>query len=612
MNCYRFLPLFPLLVTCPATVIAAEEISNAGEIVISANRIPVPAREIGTSVTVLSEEDILAYGNISMSTVLRQSPGISASNYGGQGQTTSLRIRGEENYRTQIRYDGLLLSDPGSPQISPNVEHILSQNVSRVEILRGPQGLSYGADAGGVINISSRRPDAGIQGALDMQGGSFGTQEASGNIGAASSTGDVFLAFTDFATDGFNSRADDTVLADDDGYDNTTLHFRGGLNLSDKLRLDLVHRDVKGDTQYDICGFPTGYDCQSSFDQQANRLALDYRGESLTHSLSYSRFDTERDNATAGVPSFSSEGELTRIEYLGSATQLPGTTLVFGADLEEARNNDIGRDNRGLFLEYLSDFSEQLFINAGVRHDDNDDFGNNTSWRLSGAYLFTLDNAATLKLRSSYGTGFRAPSPYETDYNRGPFAYPPASLVNLEQESSKGFEAGVEYTDTRMHLEATYFNQKVEDAIYFDLSGFSGYLQDPGQSASSGIELHGTMALGEHNTLTANYTYNDTKRPGGSQRLRRPKHLLNLGSSFSLWQERLQFNAFYRMSRDAIDEEGPLEDFAVLDLSAYFNATDSLTLYGRVENLLDEEYQEVLGYNAAERTFYLGIRLNIR
>src|SRR5690606_8323497 len=187
---------------------------------------------------------------------------------------------------------------------------------------------------------------------------------------------------------------------------------------------------------------------------------------------------TDRDNLSNGVSSFPAKGELNRWEYIGTATNLPGFDLVFGGDFEEALNNDIGRDNVGIYGEYISDFSDNLHLTAGARHDDNDDFGTNTSYRASAAYLIDLADGNALKFKTAYGTGFRAPSPYEIAYNSGPFASPPASLVSLKQETSKGHEFGIEYLADTLRLEAVYFDQDVEDAITFDLDAFSGYIQD--------------------------------------------------------------------------------------------------------------------------------------
>jgi len=585
------------------------------ELVITSSRIPLPLRQIGTSIFVITAEDIQAHGNLSMTDVLRQSPAVAVSNHGGAGQTTSLRIRGEEGFRTLTIMDGLRLSDPSAPQVGPILEHLLSSGINRVEILRGPQGLAYGADAGGVLNVSSRSGSKGLQASVDAQSGKFGTSQISANVGGGNSSMDFFVSASAFETDGFNALVADNISADKDGYENSTVHVRGGVNLNDAWRVDLVHRHVDSETLHDNCFSPTqnGHDCLAQYQLDATRLALNHDGANFTHSLSWNRTDTTRDHFSSGSFSFGAQGELERWEYMGSATRLPGFKLVFGADLEDARNNGVGRDNVGVFVEYLSEFSDTLYLTAGLRHDDNDDFDTNTSHRTSVAWLVDLPDATMLKFKGSLGTGFRAPSPYEIQYNSGPWASPPASLVSLQQETSRGWEGGVEYVrGKQLHLEAMYFNQKVENAVNFDQVSWSGYLQDFGTSNSKGIELSGDWTMTGNWRLRANYTWNDTERPNGEQRLRRPRHLFNTGLSWFSSDARMNINAFLRASRDSIDllfgAPVELKDFEVLDLTANFSLTKNLQLFGRLENALDENYQQVAGYHTAGRAAYFGFR----
>lgn len=597
-------------------LLAQADSNQLEEIVVVANRIPLPLRQIATSISVINAEEIAAHGNTSLVNVLRQLPSIGISSNGGAGSATSLRIRGEEGFRTQTRFDGLKLADPSGTQVGPQLQHLLSSGIGRVEILRGPQGLSYGADAGGIINISSQQTEESFTANLDAQGGSFGTQQLAANVGGTSERADFFLSLSDFETDGFNTRNSDSVLADDDGYENTTIHARLGFDITEDLRLDLTHRNVQGELNFDGCfSGGTVHDCASDYDLEASRLGLEYSTGGFSHSLAYSVTETDRENLALGVSSFTAAGELERWEYIGSATELNGFDLIFGFDLEQESNNGVDRDNEGYYLEFLSDFSDNFFITAGMRQDDNDDFGSHTSYRVSAAYLIDLSSSDTLKFKSSIGTGFRAPSPGEVAYNAGAFASPPASLVSLKEEQSKGIELGVEYfSGNRTRLELVFFDQDVEDAIFFDLAGFSGYLQDIGNSESTGYELSGEYALNENVLLTANYTHNETERPNGLQRRRRPEELANVGVMYKALNDKLKINAFYRTSSDASDERfgSPvaLEDFEVLDITASYSINDSIEIYGRLENALDENYQEIIDYNSADRASYIGVRLS--
>ncbi len=598
-----------------ATNVSGQSNNDVEEIIVTSNRIPVPLRQIGTSVSIMDEFEIEAHGNLSLTDLLRQMPAVGSSSNGGIGKTTTVRVRGEEGFRTLTYIDGMRLQDPSAPQITTDFSQLLSDGIGRIEILRGPQGLAYGADAGGVINISSRTTEEGFTANVNAQTGEFGTNQLSGNLAGKSGSVDYFLAVTDYETDGFNTRDSDSVLMDDDGYNNTSIHGRLGINLSDEWRVELVHRDVDGANEYDGCfdsaTFATVHECTNEYDLTASRVGLSYDSGSFNHSLSFTSTESDRQDYTAGIPSFGGVGEQERFEYIGSATELPGFDLVFGADQQEDTSNGRSRDNTGVFLEYLSDFSDDLFFTAGLRHDDNDDFGTNTSYRLSAAYLVDL-GAGTLKFKSAYGTGFRAPSPFEIEYNNGPSAFPPASSTNLVQEESEGWEAGIEYFNDGLRLEAVYFDQDVENAIFFDLAAFSGYLQDIGTSTSKGVELTAEISITDSLRVNGNYTYNDTERPDGTQRLRRPENLFNVGLLYSAFDGRLSVNGFYRQQADSLDTVGPLEDFGVLDLTASYQISESFRIYGRVENLLDEEYEEVIGFNTADSAAYIGLHFQFR
>ena len=136
---------FIVLIVPSGRVQAQSATSFFDEIVVTPSLVPMALRRIGNSVSVISESEIEAYGNLALTEILRQLPAISSSNNGGRGKTTTLRVRGEEGFRTLILFDGMRLSDPSSTQISTPLEHLLSDGIGRIEVLRGPQGLAYGA-----------------------------------------------------------------------------------------------------------------------------------------------------------------------------------------------------------------------------------------------------------------------------------------------------------------------------------------------------------------------------------------------------------------------------------------------------------------------------------
>lgn len=255
MNKFSFFIALTLAAATPSQAVAQSTSSEnrLEEIVVTSSRVPMPMRQIGTSISVVTQEEIAERGFSSLYDVLRSQPSIGVTNAGGAGKATSLRVRGEEGFRTLVLLDGIDISDSSTPQVTPRMEYMLSSGIERVEILRGPQGLMYGADAGGVVNITTLAPREGLGGELSAAGGRYGSQEFAGNLGGGNGTADFNLSIADLETDGFNARTTDTVLNDDDGYDNTTVHGRFGWNVTEALRLSLVGRDTDGSTDYDSC-----------------------------------------------------------------------------------------------------------------------------------------------------------------------------------------------------------------------------------------------------------------------------------------------------------------------------------------------------------------------
>jgi vitamin B12 transporter len=587
------------------------------EIVVTSSLIDTPRRQIGTAVSTITADEIELRGYESLGDLLRTQPGISVSNAGGLGQTTTLRIRGEEAFRTLLVIDGVKVVDPSAPQVAPAFDALLSTpDVERVEILRGPQGFLYGADAGGVVNVLTSRGQGPPTARVDLESGAYGTRRADATLSGGGAEGDYFVSAARLTTDGFNSQTVDTVLGDADGADNTTLHVKLGWTPTDRLRLQWVAHDVDASTMFDGCfsaaTFAMSNDCVAGTRQRTQKVSLEQTAAHFDNVFGLSAVDIARDDAADGAPAFATRGKLGRFEYTGSFKPSASTALVYGVDLQQERvasGDARERGQRGYYFEYQGRIGEALYLSAGTRYDDNDDFGAHFSSRVTAAYVRELEDGKSLKYRASLGTGFRAPSLYEMAYNRGPFAYPPAADVTLGEETSGGYDLGVDYdTAGGLHAEVTYFHQRIDDEVFFDLLSFSGYLQTPGRSRSKGVELAALAPLGAHWRITGNWTYNWATDTSGQPRLRRPRNLGNIGVLYEA--DALRFAANYRLSRDALDVGGvALDDYGVLDLSVEYRLSGLVAIYGRIENATDERYQELVGYNTARRAAYVGVRL---
>lgn len=613
------------LSTCTCVVQAQTQSTPALEtITVSAHRIEMPIRQVGVSVSVLDREDIEALGNLSIADTLRSLPGLAVSNSGGAGKQSTLRIRGEEGFRTKILLDGIEVSDSSSTQIQTQLEHYLAADVERIEVLRGPQGMMYGADAGGVINIITRQSEEGFNAGLTTEYGSFQSRQLAAHISGKADKLDYALNLTDFNTEGFNSRSDDSSQ-EKDGYDNTSLAARFGIDITTKWRLESDLRQVEADTEFDACfGLSgTSHNCFANFEQQNYRLALSFQNENFSQQLSWNRSTTERRNYSDNNLGLHIDGELDQLLYVGTYAFSKQNAFLFGVDQQSAdlddRSNPHSRDQLGYFGEWQANYADTFYYTVGLRRDDNDDFGEHNSIRLSSAYLIDLNNNL-LKLKASFGNGFRAPSLYEIAYNQSPFATPPATLLALNEEQSQGYDFGFEYLNNQgFEFEAIYFSQDMENAIEFDLAGFSGYIQRNGKSKARGLELAIRQRLNDNLSLRVNYTYTNTKNNNGEQRIRRPDNTANIALNYRSDDDRLQINLNSRYVSESIDEvydpaifntvRLALDDYALMNLTVSYDLSDNIEIFSRIENLFDEDYVEVVNYNVSGAALYGGMRL---
>lgn len=592
---------FPILVSA----------NKLEEVVVISSGIAMPIRMIGTAVTVIDRQELELKGYAPLAELLRSEVGIAATNTGGMGSATNLRIRGEDGFRSTVLIDGVDISDTTGTQIGPQIHHLMTSiDIERIEILRGPQGFRYGADAGGVIAIQTRQGQQDELGAVTAEYGRYNTAKLSSFISVGSDSGDFFISGTDIRTDGFSSRSDGDQ-AEEDGYENTTVHSKIGWNRDD-LRAQFVLRNVNSSGEFDRCFSDAGYidDCVNTFQQSMARASVDWEQENFSHEFSWNFSAIERASFSAGESGFAPQGEGESFEYLGSYSQDPRLTVVFGSELQsqsldDPYNGESQREQWALLGEVQVEPRDDLFIAAGARYDDNEDFGEHTSIRVSAAQTFALSASSELKLRSSLGTGFRAPSLYEIAYNASndQIVLPP-----LQEETTRGYDLGVDYlNDEDIHLELTYFDQSIDNDISFDLVNYSGYLQDGGKSVSRGWEVAFQVPVAQQWIFEGNYTRNNADTSTGERRSRRPKHTANASVTFNA-DDKITILIAVRALKDIVDNNVRLDNYTVHNASINFAVTPYLDLYSRVENAKDSEYQEVRNYNVAGAAAYFGFR----
>jgi vitamin B12 transporter len=586
------------------------------ETVVVASRTPELLDQLGVSVSVLNHEDIRSFGYPDLGSLLNTLPGVTVTMDGGYGKAAAVRIRGEDGFRTRIVLDGINIADPSSPQISPRIEHLLGSRLSRIEVLRGPQGLLWGADAGGVIMMSTTdsAAETHLEGFFESGGDDYHQAAVNGALTHGGLTGSLSLA--QMKTAGFNARDIDAVNPDRDGYENTSAHAALRAQITPSFSFGFTATSMSGDNDYDGCydtrTFALIHACEDDYEQDAWRASAKWLGDAHDLELSFAASDTERAFYSATALAYQTRGETDTTSLIGAWQVGDGTRVTYGIDHESQSlkdgSSDRSRDNTGIYLEARQRFGQGV-ITAGWRHDDNEDFGTHNSWRVSARH--TLPGMAQdWFIRAAIGTGFRAPSLYEMAYNEGPFSFPPAAGAPLREETSQGWEVGLVGSAGPLAIELIWFDQQIEDAIVFDLASYSGYIQTLGTSTAKGLEMIARLPLTDQWSIEGNFTWLDATERSGADRPYRPEQSgqLSLLWSQSRWSARLTAHHTGRAVDPFLVE---IDETLSVDLSARWAASARWSWELRILNLTDSSDQRLPGYQMPGITGYAGVRLTL-
>lgn len=619
----------------------AEAAAGLSELVVTATRSPQAADRIGQSVTVLDAEAIAASQAVIASDLLGRTPGVSVTRNGGVGGATQLRIRGAETDQTVVVVDGVKLNDPSSTGGGYNFANLVIGDVARIEVLRGAQSTLWGSQAiGGVVNLVTAEPSTPFEGSVAVEGGSDGTAYARAAAGGAGERLVWRLAASRYVTDGGASsyaRGDE-----DDGYRNTQVSGRGRVILGPAASLDL--RALYSSGRNDFDGFPApAYVFADTAEHGETKDLVAYAGfnaalfdGALKNRLAYGYTRTDRDNFNPDQANtdhtFDARGENRRLEYQGVLAFGRTWSATFGAEREEAKMRTASPSAfdpdptparseaviEGVYAQAHGELKPGLTLTAGLRRDEHDTFGGKTVGQL--ALAWSLNEGATV-LRASFGQGFKAPTLYQL--------YSPYGNRSLEAEEADSWDAGIEQrlADGRLRVSAIWFQRRTTNQIdYFSCTGGAdplcvvdgvarfGYYANVAAADTKGVELFGQADLGRL-TIDANYTWTDAENrsPGsnvGRNLTRRPKHQADIAWTYT-WTAGPSATAQVRYVGESFDNasnSNRISGYTLLDLRGAWPVGERVELYGRIENLLDEEYETIRNYGALGRGVYAGVR----
>lgn len=582
---------------------------EADEIIVEGTRLPSPLSETGASISVITADDIELRGYTFALDAIAAAPGVTVNQNGALGGLATVRIRGAGTDQTLVLLDGVPLGDPTAVGGGHDFSILDAGDIDRIEILKGPQSTLWGSDAiGGVVNLVSKKPEDGFGATAFAEGGSFNTFRGGAAVSGAGDTGDFRLSASGITSDGISKAEEDDGNPERDAYDGLTFAGRGGLNLPHDIRLEAIARYMEGETEID--GFPPPtFTLADSDDNSKNeqftasaRLIAPLLDGRLENQLMAGFTDIKR---TGNFGGFASEdnGDRLILRYQGTLTLGDRHRIAAGAEREENEANGDETTINSLFALYEVKPVDRLTLSAGIRNDDHSEFGAATTFRFAGAYQLT----ETITLRGTWGEGFKAPTIFQLTQSFG--VLPPNG--DLQPETSKAFDVGLDFTspDGRAALSVTYFNRDTENQIIFAPN--SRY-ENLAATEAQGIETALDVALPGNFSLSANYAYIDAiDATTGARQIRTPRHSGDAGLIYG--GEKLSGSLIARYNGD--ETEGPfgsdVEEWIRVDLAASYAISEAIEIYGRIENLLDADYQQVSGYGTPGLSGYAGIRVKL-
>jgi vitamin B12 transporter len=575
----------------------------------------LPARQFGGTVRVIDREQIERSNARDVADLLRNIPGVDVVRTGPTGGVTTTFLRGSNSQHTKVLLDGIPVNDPSNASRLFDFGALSLHDIERVEVLQGPQSVLYGSDAiGGVVNVITRKGEGPGRVRASVMGGSFGTHRESVGISGSSDRVHYSVNGEWRQTDGFTAASPRVGGTESDGFALGTVSGRFGWTPDQDTELQYIFRWSDARTEIDDTPFTLGSppsddlhrkNLSEQFFQRIELRRQSWEG-TLEHVVSFSHTHIDREDTDDIFPS-DFAGNSHRFLYQANVYVMPGNTLSAGVDYldENAFSSSpfgtasASQRDTGIFLQDQIDIGNRWFTTVGWRWDNHNAAGSSSTYRLTS--LVDVWETGT-RIRGSIGTGFRAPSLAE---NLFPFGNPA-----LRPETNKGWEYGVEqdFADGLVVVGATYFRNDFRNLILFDLNTFT--LLNIGAGRAHGVELWSQSLLTDTLRMDASYTRTDTQDSAtGLPLVRRPQHKGTLSFRKSFWCNQASTalrGRFIGNRLDARDGSIKLDDYVVWDLTADYYVDRDFRVFGRIDNLFDEDYEEITGFSARPLALFAG------
>jgi vitamin B12 transporter len=624
-------------VTCAnAQEAKTTEPAKVGQILVTGSVLDETLENTGSSVSVVSEQDLKDGQYRNAIDALQQVPGVDVVQSGGNGGNAAVFLRGGNSEHTLILLDGVELNNPATANRSFNMANLTLENIERIEVIRGPQSTVYGSDAmGGVINLVSKKAKQGVNARVTSEAGSYNSFTQVGDVSYGSERFDFSTGITRQDIGGISAADAGDGNKEQDDYQNTSLSNRMRFAPTKDIEATTTTRYTRSHTNLDNRGGVGGDDPNrwiknNEFFTRGD-VSLKLLEETLTPSayISYTRHTLDDTNSpdAASIESLDSmyHGDITTVgsrarwtpgEYfsavLGGETQGERADSYYRSDGAFGPYEDtfFGREARtnSVYLESKLSYNDRAWIDTGVRHDNHSIFGGKTTFKVAPAVRV----AESTKLRGSVGTGFKAPSLVQL--------YSSYGNRDLQAETVTGWDVGIDQDIVADVLSSslTFFRNSYDELITFNPSTF--VLENINKSYTQGFEVGSTLQATEELSMRLAYTYTDTEdEDTGESLLRRPRNKNSVTFVYAPTGNRFRAQLQWRLYSSRFDNDFnsyppqrvSLAGYGIVDLAVSYKLSDSVELISRVDNVFDQEYQEVLGFGTMGAAAYAGIRVEL-
>jgi vitamin B12 transporter len=579
--------------------------------VVTATRTEVAKNQLSAATTVYTRKDIERLQVQTLPELLKGTSGIDMTQQGGYGKTTSVFMRGTNSDQVLVLIDGIKV---GSATLGTTpFEFIPMDSVERVEIIKGPQSSLYGSEAmGGVIQIFTRKGAATEKPniTLDSGGGTYATYRAAGTVSGKWKNNWYTLGSSGFGSHGFNAQQPTpgpfgVNQPDNDGYSNAAVNARVGHHFENKTEVEAFFMRTQGTTNYD-----GNFQNKTNFIEQVVGTSASMDIVENWHSTL--RFGQSQDDQDQFAPdgAFSSKFNSTRwnASWLNQIKLSDNHQLILGSDyrLDGVNSSETYNQNSrydvGVFTELHSQLWDDHFVNASVRFDNNQAFGNYVTGSMGWRYNWNYG----ISLLANFGNAFKAPSLND-------LYFPNYGNPHLKPEESKSYETGIIGNHDWGKWEVRAYHTNIDNLITptMDPITFNFSAENIGKAQIEGIETEiGTQLMGWNGKLSMNLL-SPKNRETNARLPRRAEKTLAFDLSRTFGSFDLGANVLAQGDRfDNTQNTIKVAGYVTADLRSAYHFNKNWMLSAKLNNLLDKNYQTVDTYNMAGRNLFVSVHYN--